>query len=79
MLFLMNFIFNKLLFKSPRFKALINKKLEILVHNGKLDFKKASDLDISDDELREAMRDYGVEKFKEVKLDVSASFRKMMY
>nr|WP_294900475.1 YetF domain-containing protein [uncultured Pedobacter sp.] len=67
-LFLMNFIFKKLLFKSPRFKALINEKPEILIHNGKLDFNKLSNLDISDDELSEAMREHGVEKFKDVKL-----------
>lgn len=67
-LFLMNFIFKKLMFNSARFKNFVSEKPEILIHNGTLDFSKLSSLDISDDELREAMREHGVEKFKDVKL-----------
>ena len=43
-------------------------KPEILIHNGTLDFKNLSKLDISSDELKEAMREHGVEYFKDVKL-----------
>lgn len=68
MLFLMNYIFKKLLYKSPKFKAFINDKPQILIHNGKLDFQKLSSLSITDDEIKEAMREHGVEKYSEVKL-----------
>ena len=43
-------------------------KPEILIHNGTLDFKNLSKLDITSDELKEAMREHGVEFFKDVKL-----------
>lgn len=43
-------------------------KPEILIHNGTLDFKNLSKLDITSDELKEAMREHGVEYFKDVKL-----------
>ena len=43
-------------------------KPEILIHNGTLDFKSLSKLNISNDELKEAMREHGVEYFSDVKL-----------
>ena len=43
-------------------------KPEILIHNGILDFKSLSKLNISNDELKEAMREHGIEYFKDVKL-----------
>jgi len=39
-----------------------------LIHNGNLDFKILSKLNITADELKEAMREHGVEYFKDVKL-----------
>lgn len=67
-LFLINFIFKKLMKRSAWFNRLLSDKPEILIHNGKLDFKQLSRLDISHDELKEAMREHGVEHFTEVKL-----------
>lgn len=67
-LFLINFIFKKLMKRSQWFNQLLSDKPEILIHNGKLDFKQLSRLDISHDELKEAMREHGVEHFTEVKL-----------
>ena len=43
-------------------------KPEILIHDGQLDFKTLSKLSISHDELKEAMREHGVEHFADVKL-----------
>ena len=43
-------------------------KPEILVHDGKIDFKAMARLDISSDELQEAMREHGIEFYKHVKL-----------
>ncbi len=67
-LFVINFIIKKL---TRRYKTLGNillDKPEVLIHDGKLDFKALSKLDISDEELKEAMREHGIEFFKNVKL-----------
>lgn len=69
-LFALNFILKKLMYRSTWFRNLISEKPEILVHNGKLDFQKLARLGITDEELREAMREHGVEKYKEVKLAI---------
>lgn len=67
-LFLMNYILKKLMFKYKGFSDFMQEKPEILIHNGNLDFKILSKLNITSDELKEAMREHGVENFKDVKL-----------
>lgn len=67
-LFVINFIFKKALSKSVFIKDLIQDKPEILVHDGKIDFNALSRLGITDDELKEAMREHGIEHYKDVKL-----------
>lgn len=67
-LFLMNFILKKVVFRSTFFRELINQKPVILIHRGKLDFSALAKLDITEDELQEAMREHGVEQYKDVKL-----------
>ncbi|MDI6033824.1 DUF421 domain-containing protein [Flavobacterium sp. LB2P84] len=67
-LFTINFILKKLMFKYPRFSDFMQEKPEILIHNGNLDFKALSKLNITSDELKEAMREHGIEYFKDVKL-----------
>lgn len=67
-LFAINFILKKLMYKSRFFSDLMQEKPEILIHNGILDFKTLSKLNITSDELREAIREHGIEKFSSVKL-----------
>jgi uncharacterized membrane protein YcaP (DUF421 family) len=67
-LFAINFILKKLMYKSRWFSDFMQEKPEILIHDGKLDFKTLSKLNITSDELQEAMREHGVEHFTEVKL-----------
>ena len=67
-LFIINFIIKKLTHKYKLLNDLLLDKPEILIHNGKLDFKSLSKLDISHDELKEAMREHGLEHFTDVKL-----------
>ena len=67
-LFSINFIIKKLIFKYKKFSEFMLEKPEILIHNGKLDFKTLNKLNITHDELKEAMREHGVENFKDVKL-----------
>ncbi|PBJ07291.1 DUF421 domain-containing protein [Flavobacterium sp. ACN6] len=67
-LFVINFVIKKLTRRYKFFGNLLLDKPEVLIHDGKLDFKALSRLDISDEELKEAMREHGIEFFKNVKL-----------
>ena len=69
-LFVINFVLKKTMFRSKLFQRLLVEKAQILIHDGKLDFKMLSKLDISHDELKEAVREHGIEHFTEVKLAV---------
>lgn len=69
-LFILNYGLKKLMFKSKSVREFISQHPEILIHDGKLDFNKLSHLGISDDELKEAMREHGVEHYKDVKLAI---------
>ena len=67
-LFFINFVLKKLMYKYKGFSDFMQEKPEILIHDGNLDFKSLSKLNITADELKEAMREHGVENFKDVKL-----------
>ncbi len=67
-LFIINFTFKRLMFKFPKFSDFMQDKPEILIHEGKLDFKTLSKLKITSEELQEAIREHGVEHFSDVKL-----------
>ena len=67
-LFAINYILKKLMFKYKKFSDFIQEKPEILIHKGTLEFDTLSSLNITSDELHEAMREHGVENFKDVKL-----------
>ena len=69
-LFVINIIFKKVMLKSKFIKNLVQDKPEILIHNGKVEFKALAKLGITSDELQEAMREHGVEHYKEVKLSM---------
>lgn len=69
-LFILNFLLKKLLFNNKKLRDLILQHPEILIHDGKLNFNKLSKLGISDEELKEAMREHGVEHYKDVKLAI---------
>jgi uncharacterized membrane protein YcaP (DUF421 family) len=67
-LFVINFTLKKLMFKFPKFSDFLHQKPEILIHDGKLDFKALGKLNITSEELQEAIREHGIEHFYEVKL-----------
>ena len=69
-LFVVNFILKKLMFRFKGLNNLLQQKPEILIHNGKLEFKTLSKLGITSEELTEAMHEHGVEFFKDVKLAI---------
>jgi uncharacterized membrane protein YcaP (DUF421 family) len=67
-LFVINFIFKRIMLKSNFIKSLVQEKPEILIHNGKIEFKTLAKLGISSEEIQEAMREHGIEYYKDVKL-----------
>jgi len=67
-LFVLNFIFKKMIRRSSLVSEWLGDKPEILVHEGKADFKMLARLDITSDELMEAIREHGVEHITDVKL-----------
>ena len=67
-LFVINFLFKKVMSKSTFIKNLVQDKPEILIHNGKLEIQTLAQIGITDDELKEAMREHGIEFYKDVKL-----------
>lgn len=67
-LFVINYIFKKVMLKSKFIKELVQDKPEVLIHNGKIEFKTIARLGITAEELEEAMREHGIEYYKDVKL-----------
>lgn len=67
-LFTVNFGLKKILYKFPKLNALIQEKPVVLIHDGKADYKALAQLNISSDELHEAIREHGLEHYTEVKL-----------
>jgi len=67
-LFLVNFIFKKVMAKSNIIRNLVQDTPEILIHNGKIAFATIAKLGLTNEELLEAMREHGVEYYKDVKL-----------
>jgi len=67
-LFLANYLIKKVMFKNKSLQKLISEHPEVLIHDGMLNRKMLDKLDISTDEIEEAMREHGVEKINQVKL-----------
>lgn len=69
-LFLLNYLLKVLQFKFRIFSTLLDDKPEILVHNGKPDYKILSKLHITHEELLEAIHEHGLENTADVKLAI---------
>ena len=67
-LFCLNYFLKKVLYRFKTINDFIQDKPKILIHDGKIDFKILSALEISSDELDEVIREHGLETYKEVKL-----------
>lgn len=67
-LFSLNFILKKIMYRFKSISDFIQDKPKILIHDGKIDFKILSALEISSDELDEVIREHGLETYKQVKL-----------
>lgn len=67
-LFVINYIFKRIMLNSKFIKKLVQDQPEILVHNGKIEFKTLAKVGIASEELEEAMREHGVEHYKDIRL-----------
>jgi uncharacterized membrane protein YcaP (DUF421 family) len=67
-LFVISFLYKKLIVNSKFIQDLAQDKPVILIHDGKIDFKILAKLGITDEELKEAIREHGVEHYTDVKL-----------
>lgn len=69
-LFLTNFLLKKLMFKNPKIKSILESDPVILIRSGKVLHDNLQRVEISLDELEEAVREHGVERIEDVKLSV---------
>jgi uncharacterized membrane protein YcaP (DUF421 family) len=69
-LFLINFLFKKILVRFPKFGKLIQGESMMLVYNGVPNNKNMKDSMITMDELMEAIREHGVSKIEDVDLAI---------
>lgn len=69
-LFVVNFILKKIIFKNPKLQEVIQSEPEVLVRDGIIDLKKMKEEEITSDELYETIREHGVDDVKNVKLAV---------
>lgn len=67
-LFVINYSFKRVMLNSKFIKKLVQDQPEILIHNGKIEFKTLAKLGITSEELEEAMREHGVEHYKDIRL-----------
>lgn len=69
-LFLANFILKKFIFKNEKIKELIEDRPYILIKDGAVLPDVLKKVQISDDELEEAVHEHGIEKITDVKLAI---------
>ena len=67
-LFVLNFIFKKIMFKNERINKFIQGTPILLIYKGNLQEKKLQKYEISLEELKEAVREHGVDGFSDVDL-----------
>ncbi|MFC6267502.1 DUF421 domain-containing protein [Frigoriflavimonas asaccharolytica] len=69
-LFALNFLVKKIIFKNPIIKSLIESDPVVLIKDGIVDNIKMKEQQVSFDELEEVVREHGVENIGDVKLAV---------
>lgn len=69
-LFALNFVFKYLLFRSKKFSHMLEGEPVILVSDGKVKDKNLRKMEISTDELIEAVHEHGVQSIRDVNLAI---------
>ena len=69
-LFILNYLLKLLMYRSSSIKDMIEGKPVILIYHGKVDVAHLHQESISMDELEEAIREHGIDSYKNVKLAI---------
>lgn len=69
-LFTLNYVLKLVMYRSQSFKNILEDKPVILIHGGKLDTDHLYRERITMDELEQAIREHGLDNYKQVKLAI---------
>lgn len=69
-LFSLNYLMKLIMYRSPSIKDMVEGKPVILIYHGKIDITHLHQESISMDELEEAIREHGIDSYKNVKLAI---------
>jgi uncharacterized membrane protein YcaP (DUF421 family) len=69
-LFIVNYVFKRIMYRFPKINRLIQGEPLLLIYNGKINMKNVNKAKISMNEIMEAIREHGVAKVDEVDLAI---------
>jgi len=69
-LFIVNYLFKRIMYHFPKFNKLIQGEPLLLIYNGKINLKNVNKAKISMDEIMEAIREHGVAVVEQVDLAI---------
>ena len=69
-LFSLNYLMKRIMYRSSSVKEMIEGKPVILIYRGKIDIANLHQESIGMDELEEAIREHGIDSYKDVKLAI---------
>ena len=69
-LFIVNYVFKRLMYRFPKINRLIQGEPLLLIYNGKINLKNVNKAKISMDEIMETIREHGVAKVEQVDLAI---------
>lgn len=69
-LFIVNYIFKRIMYRFPKINRLIQGEPLLLIYNGKINLKNVNKAKISMDEIMEVIREHGVAKVEQVDLAI---------
>ena len=69
-LFIVNYIFKRLMYSFPKINKLIQGEPLLLIYNGKINLKNVNKAKISMNEIMEVIREHGVAKVEQVDLAI---------
>jgi len=69
-LFVVNYLFKRIMYRYPKLTKLIQGEPLLLIYNGKINLENVNKAEISMDEIMEAIREHGVEVVEQVDLAI---------
>lgn len=69
-LFIVNYLFKRIMYRFPKFSKLIQGEPLLLIYNGKVNMKNITKAKISMEEIMEVIREHGAAKIEQVDLAI---------